>query len=145
MREALKEADKALEHGEVPIGAVIVKDNNIISRAFNMTESTNDPTAHAEIIAIRNASQVLGDWRLNGCEIYVTLEPCPMCAFAIARTRIDKIFFGAYDPNYGACGSTLNLILKYCSQNKIEIFGGILKEESNKILAKFFENIRKSI
>lgn len=92
MREALKEADKALEHGEVPIGAVIVKDNNIISRAFNMTESTNDPTAHAEIIAIRNASQVLGDWRLNGCEIYVTLEPCPMCAFAIARTRIDKIF-----------------------------------------------------
>ncbi len=142
MREALKEAETALSKNEVPVGAIIVLKEKIIARARNLTEALSDPTAHAEILAIRKASEIIGDWRMDNCEIYVTLEPCPMCAFAIIRARIKKLVFGAYDPIYGACGSSTNIPLKYVTLNKIEIAGGILKEESEALLKAFFESRR---
>ena len=142
MREALKEAEIALSKNEVPIGAIIILKDTIIARAHNLTEALNDPTAHAEILAIRKASEVIGDWRMDNCEIYGTLEPCPMCAFAIVSARIKKLFFGAYDPLYGACGSNGNIPLKYANLNKIEIAGGILKDESEVLLKTFFESKR---
>ena len=107
---ALEEAEKAREKGEVPVGAVIVKDGEIIARAHNLKETLKDPTAHAEILAIREACNKLNNWRLNGCEMYVTLEPCPMCAAAIAQSRISRLFIGTFNKDMGACGSTINLI-----------------------------------
>ena len=104
MKEALKEAQKAAEMGEIPVGAVIVKDGEIISRGHNLTETTKDPTAHAEMIAIREASKVLGGWRLIGCDMYVTMEPCSMCAGALVWSRIEHLYIGADDPKRGACG-----------------------------------------
>ena len=101
MKEALKEAQKAAEMGEIPVGAVIVKDGEIISRGHNLTETTKDPTAHAEIIAIREASKVLGGWRLIGCDMYVTMEPCSMCAGALVWSRIEHLYIGADDPKTG--------------------------------------------
>jgi len=144
MQQALLEARKAFDKGEIPIGAVIVKNGKIIGRGHNLTETGKDPTAHAEIIAIKHASKAINDWRLNDCEIYVTLEPCPMCAYAILRSRINKIFFGAYDPEYGACGSKINIPLIFKNGNKmIQISGGIMKQESSSILKDFFEEKRK--
>lgn len=142
MREALKEAEIALSKNEVPVGAIIVLKDTIISRAHNLTEALNDPTAHAEILAIRKASEVIGDWRMDNCEIYVTLEPCPMCAFAIVRARLKRLVFGAYDALYGACGSTINIPIKYGNRSKIEIVGGILKDKSESLLRAFFESKR---
>lgn len=106
---AIKEAEKAAAKGEVPVGAVIVKDNEVISKAHNMKESLKDVTAHAEILAIKGASEKLHNWRLNGCQMYVTLEPCAMCAAAICQSRISKIYIGTFDPEAGACGSAINL------------------------------------
>lgn len=107
---ALEEAEKAREKGEVPVGAVIVKDGEIIARAHNLKETLKDPTAHAEILAIREACNKLNNWRLHGCEMYVTLEPCPMCAGAILQSRLSKIYIGTFDDTTGAAGSVVNIL-----------------------------------
>lgn len=137
--------EKAIEtalqtQNDVPVGAVIVKDGEIIAFAHNEKEVDNDVTSHAEILAIRKAEKVLGNWRLDGCELYVTLEPCPMCAWAILQSRVSKVYFGSYDLNYGAFGSALDL--NKFSTSKIKIFGGIKEAECDKILKDFFGKIR---
>lgn len=110
MREALREAEKAIALGEVPVGCVVVKENRIIARAHNLTESLKDASAHAELLALREASSRLGDWRLTGCELYVTLEPCIMCAYALVLFRVDKVVFGAPDVKHGGVMSLYNLL-----------------------------------
>ena len=143
MKEALKEAKKAYEKLEVPVGVVIVKDNKIIARAHNLKETKKDTTNHAEILAIQKASKKLGAWRLNDCEMYVTLEPCSMCAGAIINSRIKKIYIGALDEKTGAAGSVLNLFEDYKFNHKVEVEKGILKEECENILKSFFKELRK--
>ncbi len=125
---------------EIPIGAVIVKDGEVISGAFNRKEELNDVTAHAEILAIREASKILGRWRLDDCEMYVTLEPCPMCAWAIINSRIKTVYFGSYDVNYGALGSTTDL--RKFAGSKLKVYGGIMETECDKILNEYFNNLR---
>lgn len=142
MEEALKEAKKALELKEVPVGAVIVKDEKIISRAHNLREALNSPLAHAEIIAIKKASEALGDWRLTGCKLYVTLEPCVMCAGAITQARIKELYIGALDPTAGACGSVVN-IAQNESLNLYTRVHWTLREECSDILKEFFIMRRK--
>ncbi len=142
MEEALREAQKALHKKEIPVGAVIVKDGQIISRAHNLKETLNDPTAHAEIIAIREASRVLANWRLEGCNLYVTLEPCPMCAGAINQARIDRLIYGAMDLKTGACGSLFNLTGDLRLNHKVEVIAGIMEEECKQLLKTFFEGKR---
>ena len=144
MKEALKEAKKAYEKEEVPVGAVIVKDGKIISRAYNLKESKKDTTCHAEILAIKKACKKLDSWRLEGCTMYVTLEPCPMCTGALIQTRIDKVVIGTMDYKTGACGSVLNLSNDYKFNHKIEIETGIMQEECEKILQEFFKDLRKN-
>jgi tRNA(adenine34) deaminase len=143
MKIALKEALKGESKGEVPVGTVIVCDEKIIVRAHNKTSFLKDPTAHAEIIAIRKAAKKIGDWRLNNCEIYVTLEPCPMCASAIMFARIKKVVFGAHDKDYGAFGSKTNLKNTFLSLNpSLEIKGGVLEGQCSQILKGFFNKLR---
>jgi tRNA(adenine34) deaminase len=142
IEEALKEANKALGLKEVPVGAVIVKDNKIISRSFNLKETLNDPTAHAEILAIRKACEVLNNWRLSGCEMYVTLEPCPMCASAIAQARISKLYIGTFDPTAGGCGSVVDIIGSRYLNYKVQV-EWMLNEECSEILTDFFKMKRK--
>jgi tRNA(adenine34) deaminase len=125
---------------DIPIGAVIVKNNEIIAYCCNEKEKDNDVTAHAEIQAIRKASKILNNWRLNGCDIYVTLEPCPMCMWAICCARIENLYFGAYDNLYGAISTTPQLI--ELSKSKINIKGGIMENECNKLLSRYFEKLR---
>ena len=137
MKEALKEAKKAYDKLEIPVGAVIVKDGKIIARAYNQKETKFDTTKHAEILAIQKASKKLKSWRLIDCEMYVTLEPCPMCGWAILQSRIKNIYFGSYDVNYGAFSSADLLKL---SQTKPNIYGGICEEECDKLLKKFCNN-----
>lgn len=143
MREALKEAKKALDKEEVPVGAIIVKDGKIISRAHNIKECKKDATCHAEILAIQKACKKLGSWRLLDCEMYVTLEPCPMCAGALIQSRIKKLYIGTDDNKTGACGSVLNLLEDYKFNHKIELKKYILKEETEKILKEFFKYLRE--
>ena len=143
MKEALKEAQKAYEKLEVPVGAVIVKDGKIIARGHNLKETKKDTTRHAEIIAIEKASKKLGAWRLLGCEMYVTLEPCSMCAGAMINSRIKKLYIGAIDEKTGAVGSVLNLLEDYKFNHNIEVEKGILKEDCEKILKDFFKDLRK--
>ena len=142
MKEALKEAKKAYEKLEVPVGVVIVKDNKIISRAYNQKEEKNSPIKHAEIIAIEKACKKLNNWRLNDCDMYVTLEPCSMCAGAIINSRIRKIFIGAQEPKSGACGSKINLMEEYEFETKVEIENNVMQEECQKVLRSFFKEIR---
>ena len=144
MKEALKEALKALKKDEVPVGAVIVKDGKIIARAHNLKESKKDTTKHAEIEAIKKASKKLDSWRLEDCEMYVTLEPCPMCAGALIQSRIKKLYIGTMDEKTGACGSKLNLLKDYKFNHKVEVETEILKEDCEKILKDFFKSLRKS-
>jgi len=144
MQEALKEAAKAMERKEVPIGAVVVKDGVVIARGYNLRETAKDPTAHAEILAIREASQVLGGWRLHGCDLYVTIEPCPMCAGAIMMARIDRLIIGAMDPKAGAAGSLLNIPEDERFNHQTEIIQGVLEEECAGIMKAFFKELRKS-
>lgn len=144
MKQALKEAEKALKKLEVPVGAIIVKDNRIISRAYNLKEIKKDTTYHAEIEAIKKASKKLNSWRLNDCEMYVTLEPCAMCAGAIINSRIKKLYFGTSDEKTGACGSVLNLLEDYKFNHKVIVEKGILQKECEKILKDFFKDLRKS-
>lgn len=141
LNEAMGEAKIAKLEGEIPVGAVIVKDNKIIARAHNLKEKLNSPSAHAEIIALEKAAKALNNWRLRGCEMYVTLEPCPMCAACICQSRISKVYIGTFDPISGACGSVINLIqneyLKYNTQVE-----WLYSEECSNILKEFFKEIR---
>ena len=144
MQEALKQAKKAFNILEVPVGAIIVKDNTIIARAYNQKEKKTDTTQHAEIIAIQKASKKLKSWRLNDCEMYVTLEPCPMCAGAIIQSRIKKVYIGTMDEKTGSCGSVLNLFEDYKFNHNVEVGTGICKDECEKILKDFFKELRIS-
>lgn len=127
---------------DIPVGAVIVKGSEIIAGAANEKEKHGDPTAHAEIVAIRQACQILGDWRLSGCTIYTTLEPCPMCAEAILQARIDKVVFAAYDELSGALGSKFNLYIKGRIYNPPQVLGGIMEAESSRLLKEFFKSLK---
>ena len=142
MREALKEAQKAYEKLEVPVGAVIVKDGKIIARGHNLKETKKDTTNHAEIIAIRKASKKIKSWRLTGCTMYVTLEPCTMCAGALIQARLDKVVIGTMDEKTGACGSVLNIIEDYKFNHKVEIEKGVMEKECKAILQQFFRELR---
>ena len=143
MKQALKEAQKAYDKLEIPVGAVIVKDGKIIARAHNKREKSQNAINHAEIIAIQKASKKLGAWRLNDCEMYVTLEPCPMCAGAIIQARIKKLYIGTMDEKTGACGSVLNLLEDYKFNHQVEVETGLLNNECEKILKDFFKDLRK--
>lgn len=142
MKEALKLAKKAKEADEVPIGAVIVYNDEIIGRGYNQRNSQKNPLAHAEIQAIEEAAKYIGDWRLEGCSIYVTLEPCPMCAGAIVQARIDKIIFGTRNPKAGCGGSILNILNEPRFNHQVEIIEGICQEECSQILKTFFTQMR---
>ena len=143
LKEAILEATKAAEKGEVPVGAVVVRNGEIIGRGFNKTEETGDPTAHAEVLAIRNAAETLGSWRLDDCDLYVTLEPCPMCAGAIINSRIKRVYFGAYDLKGGAASneSVVNLF-NMPFQNTPETYGGLCEKDCAKLLTDFFKKQR---
>ncbi|WP_125154817.1 nucleoside deaminase [Clostridium rectalis] len=142
MNEAIIEAKKAYKLGEVPVGAVIVKDDIVIARAYNMREKLKDPTAHAEIMVIKTAAKVLENWRLNGCHMYVTLEPCPMCAGAIVQSRISKIYIGTFDEKSGCCGSILNLLQNKYLNSDIEV-SWMYNRKCGLILEEFFKEKRK--
>lgn len=142
MDEAKKQAYLAMEKGEIPVGAVIVKDNIIIGRGHNLKETLKDSIAHAEILAIKQASSYIGDWRLNGAEMYVTLEPCSMCASAIVQSRIAKIYIGTFNKDMGACGSVINLLDNSRTQSFVET-KWMYDEECSKILMDFFNKRRK--
>lgn len=144
MKKALKEAKKAYDKLEIPVGAIIVKDGKIIARAHNQKETKFDTTKHAEILAIQKASKKLKSLRLIDCEMYVTLEPCTMCAGAIINSRIKKIYIGASDEKTGAVGSVLNLFDDYKFNHKPEYEKGILEQECSEILKRFFKDLRKS-
>lgn len=143
MKAALKEAKKAYDKLEVPVGAVIVKDRKIIARAHNLKETKNDTTKHAEILAIQKASKKLNSWRLIDCEMYVTLEPCSMCAGALINSRIKKVYIGASDQKTGAVGSVFNLLEDYTFNHKVEYEKGVMQEECENILKEFFKKLRK--
>ena len=143
MREALSLAARAAEIGEIPVGALVVNaKGEIISGAYNLRENKKIATAHAEILAIEQACSILGGWRLQGCTLYVTLEPCPMCAGALVNSRIDRVVFGAYDMQAGCCGSVVNFNA-YPFNHAFEIEGGVLEKECRKILTEFFNKKRK--
>ncbi|KYH27982.1 MULTISPECIES: nucleoside deaminase [Clostridium] len=142
MRKAIEEAKLAEKLNEVPVGAVIVKDNNIISSAHNLRETLKDPTAHAEILAIKYAAEIIGDWRLSGCDLYVTLEPCPMCAGAIIQSRIRKVYIGTFDPVAGCCGSVLNVLQSEALNSMVDV-QWMYDEECSSILTNFFRKRRK--
>lgn len=143
MKVALKEAKKAYKLLEIPVGAVIVKNGKIIARAHNQKETKNDTTKHAEILAIQKASKKLNSWRLIDCEMYVTLEPCTMCAGAIINSRIKKVYYGTEDLKTGACGSVLNLFEDYTFNHKVETEKNILKKDCENILKEFFKELRE--
>lgn len=144
MEEALREAQKAAKLGEVPIGAVIVKNGHIVGRGHNLTETTKDPTAHAEMEAIRQAARSLGGWRLIGCDMYVTAEPCAMCAGAIVWSRIENLYIGTMDPKAGACGSVFNIVQEKKLNHNVKIETGMMQEQCSSILKDFFKNLRRT-
>jgi len=143
MKLAIEEARKAFILDEVPVGAVIVKDDKVVASAHNSREIMKDATSHAEIIAIREACKALGGWRLMDCDMYVTLEPCPMCAGAMVNARIRRIVFGAFDLRAGACGSIMNIAEDSRLNHRIEVVSGVLEEECRKLLQDFFREKRK--
>lgn len=142
MRQALILAKKASVNGEVPVGAIVVKNGKVIASACNFRETGKDATAHAEIIAIQTACRAVGSWRLSGCDLYVTLEPCPMCAGAIINARIDRVFYGAKDARGGAFGSVMDL-RSYPLFSKPRVVGGVCECECREVLQEFFRNKRK--
>ncbi|MDA8346600.1 MAG: tRNA adenosine(34) deaminase TadA [Thermaerobacter sp.] len=143
MRSALAQAKAALQDGEVPVGALIVApDGEVLSAAHNLRESRHDPTAHAEILALRAAGERLGNWRLSGTTLYVTLEPCPMCAAAIVAARVARVVFGAQDPRLGAAGSRLQLFAELEQESPVDVIGGVMEEEASALLRSFFAERR---
>jgi tRNA(adenine34) deaminase len=144
MEEALNRAHQAEEVGEVPVGAVVVCDGEIVAEGFNRRETWQDPTAHAELIAVRRASEALGSWRLTDCTVYVTLEPCPMCAGMLVNSRVGRVVFGARDPKAGAVRSLFALVEDPRLNHRIEVKEGVLAAECGSMLTEFFRNIRKA-
>jgi tRNA(adenine34) deaminase len=142
MKVAIDQAKIAEENGDVPIGAVIVHNDTIIAKAYNQREQLKDPTAHAEIIALTQAAAYLESWRLNGCTIYVTLEPCPMCAGALVLARIDRLVYGCDDPKTGACGTLYNIVQDSQLNHRLEVTSGVLANECSQVLQEFFEKRR---
>jgi tRNA(adenine34) deaminase len=142
MHAALQEAEKALEENEVPIGAVVVFENKIIGRGYNRVERLKDPTAHAEMISITAAANHKGNWRLSDCDIFVTVEPCIMCIGAILSSRIKNLYYGVFDPKFGACGSLYNLAQEGKYNHKIEVYSGILADECRLLIQQFFDSKR---
>lgn len=142
MRLALAEAEKAWAQGEVPVGAVVVKDGEVIATGFNQPITSHDPTAHAEIVAMRAAAEKLGNYRLPGCELYVTLEPCAMCSGAMMHARLSRIVYGAPDPKTGACGSVLDMFAHETLNHHATVSGGVLAEETGNMLRRFFAERR---
>jgi len=143
IREALRQAEKGAEADEVPVGAVIVRERRIIARAHNQVETLKDATAHAEILAITQASQAVGDWRLEGCTLYVTKEPCPMCAGAMVLARLQRLVFGAHDSKGGAAGGLMNVVSHPSLHHQIELTGGILADICSRLLKDFFSGQRR--
>jgi tRNA(adenine34) deaminase len=142
MGEALRQAAKAYEHGEVPVGAVVVRDGRIIARAFNQVEMLQDATAHAEMLALTAAESAAGNWRLTDCTLYVTKEPCPMCAGAVVHTRLARVVYGASDPKAGAAGGAMNLLQFPTLNHRCEITAGLRLEECRELLRNFFAEQR---
>ncbi|MCT4687637.1 tRNA adenosine(34) deaminase TadA [Vallitalea sp.] len=143
MNEALEQAKKAYDIDEVPIGTVIVKDDEIIAKAFNRRNTDKNTLAHAEILAINEASKVVGDWRLDDCTMYITLEPCPMCAGAIVQARIPRVVMAAYNKKAGCAGSIINLLEEERFNHQVDITREVLEEESSKLLKDFFKKLRE--
>ena len=144
MEEALRSAHRALDAGEVPIGAVIVHDNKVIARGHNLNITNNDPTAHAEIIALREAGTVLGNYRLSGCSLFVTIEPCLMCAGAMVHSRLQRVVYGARDPKTGADGSVMQVLNHPAQNHRIEVQSGVLAGRCGDLLQRFFRERRAS-
>jgi tRNA(adenine34) deaminase len=142
MRMALREAERALEHDDVPIGAVLVRDGELVAAAHNERELRQDPTAHAEIIALREAARLAGSWRLLDTVVYVTLEPCAMCAGALVLARVPRVVYGASDPKAGACGSVLDVLGEPRLNHRPEVAGGLLAQECGDLLSEFFASRR---
>lgn len=142
MLEALQEAKKAYKKNEVPVGAVVVQNNKIIARAHNLNITLNDPTAHAEILVLRKAAKKLKNHRLTNCEIYTTLEPCPMCAGALVYARIKKLIYATDDPKSGACKSVLNIVNNKKLNHRIEVVSGVCKKQAENLLKQFFKSLR---
>lgn len=143
MREALKQARRAYRLGETPIGCVIVYDGQIIARGYNRRNTEKSPLAHAELIAIRRAAKKLGDWRLEGCTLYVTLEPCPMCAGAIVQARVTNCVIGAMNPKAGCAGSIMDLLEEPRFNHQVHVTKGVLEEESSRLMKNFFRDLRR--
>ena len=143
MKLAFREAEKAYERGEIPIGAVVVKNDQIIGRGYNQCESLTDPTAHAEIIAITSATNTIKNWRLENCSLYVTKEPCPMCAGALINSRIDMVIFGMYDEKEGCCGSLYQLCRDPRFKHQLAVKGGVMETSCRLIVQEFFKKQRK--
>jgi tRNA(adenine34) deaminase len=139
---ALDEAATATLHGDVPVGAVVLRDGEVIASRHNERELTGDPTAHAEVLALRDAAEVVGSWRLEGTALVVTLEPCPMCAGALVAGRVDRVVFGAADPKAGACGSLYNLCCDPRLNHEVEVVAGVRAEEAARLITDFFEERR---
>ncbi len=142
MAQAIDQAFIAEENGDVPIGTVIVYENKVIAKGYNQRQQLNDPTAHAEIIALGAASEFIGNWRLHGCTIYVTLEPCPMCAGALVLARVDRLVYGCHDPKTGACSSLYNIVQDDRLNHRLEVTSGILAERCTDQLQAFFQRRR---
>ena len=142
MAEALVEAEAAAREGEIPVGCVIVRDGQLVARGHNLREQTGDPTAHAEVVAIRRAAQALGCWKLDGCTLYVTLEPCPMCAGAVSQARISRLIYGASDPAYGCAGSVYRIPEDPAFNHFCICDGGVREAECRSLLERFFQNRR---
>ncbi len=142
MKKAIEQARLAENINEVPIGAVIVRDGEVIATGYNLRETSKDPTAHAEMIAIREASKQLGGWRLIGCTLYVTLEPCPMCAGAIVQSRIERVVYGTMDPKAGCAGSLMNILEDPRFNHRVKVLSGVLQDECSDILTQFFKRLR---
>jgi tRNA(adenine34) deaminase len=144
MRSALEAAAAALGHGDVPIGAVVVRDGEVISQAGNERELRSDPTAHAEVLALQAAAGSLGTWRLTGCTVYVTLEPCPMCAGALVLARVDRLVYGPQDPRAGAAYPLYNIVQDPRLNHEVPVTAGVLEEECADLLRRFFEGKRRT-